>query len=103
DLLRCLQSLNIRWFFGMMYPHDDAFLPVPQFPLLGNSGGDYQSVFCLSLLKTLAMGFGSACAHASLSALSRQLPFWIRSNGTLHGFLDFSQIHYRKVGVPLQL
>ncbi|GJZ99605.1 hypothetical protein Tco_0672156 [Tanacetum coccineum] len=49
--------------------------------------------FCLSLLKTLATGFGSACAHAFFSALSGQLAFWIRSNGTLHGFLDFSQIH----------
>ncbi|GKD20689.1 hypothetical protein Tco_1222392, partial [Tanacetum coccineum] len=50
-----------------MCPHDDAFLPVPRFPLLGNSGGDYQSVytrlgegdrFCLSLLKTLTTGDG---------------------------------------------
>ncbi|GJZ34415.1 hypothetical protein Tco_0580232 [Tanacetum coccineum] len=36
--------LNIRWFFGTICLHDDAFLPVPQFPLLGNFGGDYQSV-----------------------------------------------------------
>ncbi|GKG13405.1 hypothetical protein Tco_0350365 [Tanacetum coccineum] len=36
--------LNIRWFFGTVCPHDDAFLPVPRFPLLENSGGDYQSV-----------------------------------------------------------
>ncbi|GJZ02698.1 hypothetical protein Tco_0520659 [Tanacetum coccineum] len=32
-------------FFGMMCPHDDAFLSVPRFPLLGNSGGDYQNVY----------------------------------------------------------
>ncbi|GJT34242.1 hypothetical protein Tco_0924661 [Tanacetum coccineum] len=52
DPLRCLHSPNIRWFFGTMYPHDDAFLPVPRFPLLGNSGYVKEVVF-LSLLKTL--------------------------------------------------
>ncbi|GKC02632.1 hypothetical protein Tco_0994242 [Tanacetum coccineum] len=73
----------------IMCPHDDAFLPVPRFPLLGNSSGDYQSV---------------DASMPIFTALSwRQLAFWIRSNGTLHGFLDFFRIHRHKVGVPLPL
>ncbi|GJX47371.1 hypothetical protein Tco_0272561 [Tanacetum coccineum] len=52
DPLRCLRSSNIRWFFGTMCPHDDAFLLVPRFPLLRNSGGDYQSVYMRLTLTT---------------------------------------------------
>ncbi|GKB11257.1 hypothetical protein Tco_0845180 [Tanacetum coccineum] len=86
-----------------MCPHDDAFLPVPRFPLLGNSGGDYHSMSSISFVESskdnwrLVKGLGCALRHAFFSALSGQLAFWIQSNGTLHGFLDFSQIHCRKL------
>ncbi|GKF10871.1 hypothetical protein Tco_0048797 [Tanacetum coccineum] len=64
DFQRCLRSPNIRWFFETMCPHDDDFLPVPRFPLLGNSGGDYQSVYTRL---TLATGDGlRECLHPCL-------------------------------------
>ncbi|GJV90648.1 hypothetical protein Tco_1538461 [Tanacetum coccineum] len=85
DLLRCLHSLNICCFPGEMCPCDDASLVAPRFPSCGNSSGGCQNVqmcfvlfpnllntppsfrdvgpgegglFCLSLLKTLAIGDG---------------------------------------------
>ncbi|GJU33128.1 hypothetical protein Tco_1176717 [Tanacetum coccineum] len=61
--------------------------------------------FCLSLLKILATGDGlreCLCSCLLLGSV-RAVGVLDSENGTLHGFLDFSQIHCRKVGVPLPL